>query len=123
MRSNRSFDTDTPTLERMNTHPTRLHVGASLSCAAGLLLYLVAEALASPRYGAIGVLIVFAGACVLCLAELRFLLTHRRGAALYNSHVSEGTSPVSFKLHVGLQILMATFSALVFVLGLWDLPR
>jgi hypothetical protein len=65
----------------------------------------------------------FAGACAFSAAETRYLLKHRRGASMMNNHISEAKAPVSFRLHVGVQVFIIASCALVFVIGLSEVLK
>jgi hypothetical protein len=113
----------TPTLERMDHYPTRLHVVSGLFSCAGLILALGSAALLSERFRTIGLLMFLAGACGFCAAETRYLLKYRHGASMINNHISEAKNPFSFKLHIGLQVFFIVFWALAFVMGLSEVLK
>lgn len=107
----------------MGYFPTRVHLVLAGLCFAGMISLVLAMA-ANARVVAMAALLLFLGsASGLSFADLRYLLTTRRGYGRVSGHITEEKNPISFRLHVVLAGVLAVFWAIAFILGVQELTK
>ena len=90
--------------------------------AVGLLLLLFSS-LVGDRLTSIGQVIFGGSALGLTVADMRYMLSSRRGLGFLNSQVTEKANPISFRLHIALLCVLALVWVALFLLGLKELRQ
>lgn len=107
----------------MNALPTRLHHYLALLWFTGMVLFVAAMSLGWHGFASAAGLVFLGAACAFSAADVRYLLTARRGYGRVSGHITEERNPVSFKLHVVLALILSVLWGLAFLLGLQEILR
>jgi hypothetical protein len=101
----------------MKEIPARSHRLLGMLFLVGLPLIGIAVFFDSPVLGALAMTVFGGSACCIALADVRHLLTTRRGLGRLSGHISEERNPVSFKLHLILLGILACLWGTLFAYG------
>lgn len=107
----------------MGYFPTRVHRVLAVLCFAGMVLLVLAMSVDARAIAIAASLLFLGSASALSIADVRYLLTTRRGYGRVSGHITEEKNPVSFKLHVVLAGILAVFWAIGLMLGVQELTR
>ncbi len=101
----------------MEQLPTRLHRLFGVLLLFGVALILAGQFLSVKALLPVGVAMLGGAAFGLTMADVRQMLTTRRGFGRLSSHITEADNPTSFKLHIGLLLLLACLWGIVCAFG------
>ena len=104
----------------MREFPTRFHRLLAPVFAVGLLLLLFSS-LVGDRLTSIGMVVFGGSALGLTIADMRYMLSTRRGLGVLSSHVTEKANPLSFRLHVVLLCILALVWVTMLLMGVGEL--
>ena len=107
----------------MGYFPTRVHRVLAVLCLVGMVSLVLAMSVDARSIGTAASLLFFGSASALSIADMRYLLTTRRGYGRVSGHITEEKNPVSFRLHVVLVGILAVFWAMAFMLGMRELAK
>ena len=101
----------------MEQLPTRLHRHLGVLLLFGVVLVIASQLLRFEALLPVGLTILGGAASVLAMADVRHMLTTRRGFGRLSSHITDAANPISFRLNVALMMILACLWGVVCAFG------